>query len=149
MKRKGISKSRVIEISKIKNEPEWMTEFRVNSYKCFEELWNPSFGPELKINFDDITYYKKVGDSQNDWNKVPKEVKDTFNKLGIIEAEQKYLAGIGAQVESVVIYHNMLKELVDKNVIFCDTDTALREYPEIFEKYFNKLVKYNENKYTE
>ena len=146
--KKGINKSRVIEISKIKEEPKWMKEFRVNSYLKFEELTNPSFGPELKINFDDITYYKKIGKSQNDWDKVPKDIKDTFNKLGIIEAEQKYLAGIGAQVESEVIYHNMLKELVDKNVIFCDTDTALKEYPELFQKYFNKLVKYDENKYT-
>ena len=146
--KKGINKSRVIEISKIKNEPKWMRDFRVSSYLKFEELLNPSFGPELQINFDDITYYKKVGNSQNDWDKVPKDIKDTFNKLGIIEAEQKYLAGIGAQVESEVIYHNMLKELVEKNVIFCDTDTALREYPDLFQKYFNRLVKYDENKYT-
>ena len=146
--KKGISESIVSEISKIKNEPNWMREFRLNSYKKFEELPNPSFGPELKINFDDITYYKKVGKSERDWNKVPKEVKDTFNKLGIIEAEQKYLAGIGAQYESESIYHNMLQELVDKNVIFCDTDTALKEYPDLFKKYFNKLVKYEENKYT-
>lgn len=148
MKEKGISKSKVIEISKIKNEPKWMREFRINSYEKFKELPNPSFGPELKINFDDITYYKKVGSNEQDWDKVPKEVKDTFNKLGIIEAEQKYLAGIGAQYESESVYHNMLKELVDKNIIFCDTDTALKEYPELFKKYFNKLVKYDENKYT-
>ena len=146
--KKGISESIVNEISKIKNEPDWMKDFRLNSYKKFEELSNPSFGPELAINFDDITYYKKVGKSEKDWDKVPKEVKDTFNKLGIIEAEQKYLAGIGAQYESESIYHNMLQELVDKNVIFCDTDTALKEYPDLFKKYFNKLVKYDENKYT-
>ena len=146
--KKGINKTRVIEISKIKNESKWMTDFRVNSYKKFKELPNPSFGPELKINFDDITYYKKIGENQNDWNKVPQEVKDTFDKLGIIEAEQKYLAGIGAQYDSESVYHNMLKELNDKNVIFCDTDTALREYPELFKKYFNKLIKYDENKYT-
>ena len=145
---KGINKSKVIEISKIKKEPDWMKDFRINSYNKFEELQNPNFGPELKIDFEDITYYKKVGKSQNDWEKVPKDIKDTFNKLGIIEAEQKYLAGVGAQVESESIYHNMLKELTDKNVIFCDTDTALRKYPEIFKKYFNKLVKYDENKYT-
>jgi len=148
MKKKGINKSKVIEISKIKNEPKWMTDFRIKSYECFEEFLNPSFGPELKINFDDITYYKKVGEQKNDWDKVPKDVKDTFNKLGIIEAEQKYLSGVGAQVESESIYHNMLKELTDKNIIFCDTDTALKKYPEIFKKYFNKLVKYDENKYT-
>ena len=148
MKGKGINKSKVLEISKIKKEPKWMRDFRLNSYIKFEELTNPSFGPELKIDFDDITYYKKIGDRENDWEKVPKDIKETFNKLGIIEAEQKYLAGIGAQVESEVIYHNMLKELVDKNIIFCDTDTALKQYPELFQKYFNKLVKYEENKYT-
>ena len=148
MKKKGINKTKVIEISKIKNEPKWMRDFRTTSYECFESLCNPSFGPELKINFDDITYYKKVGERENDWDKVPKDVKDTFNKLGIIEAEQKYLAGVGAQIESESIYHNMLKELTDKNIIFCDTDTALKKYPELFQKYFNKLVKYDENKYT-
>lgn len=148
MNEKGISKSKVIEISKIKNEPKWMTNFRVNSYECFKSLNNPSFGPELKINFDDITYYKKVGQRENDWEKVPTTVKDTFDKLGIIEAEQKYLAGVGAQFESESIYHNMLSELKEKNVIFCDTDTALKLYPKIFKKYFNKLVSFDENKYT-
>lgn len=148
MREKGINKSKVIEISKIKKEPKWMTDFRIKAYEKFMELPNPSFGPELSINFDDITFYKKVGENVNDWDKVPKEVKDTFNKLGIIEAEQKYLAGIGAQFESESVYHNMLKELNDKNIIFCDTDTALKEYPELFKKYFNKLVKYDENKYT-
>ena len=145
---KGINKKIVKEISKIKDEPKWMTDFRIESFNKFQDLSNPSFGPELKIDFDDITYYKKVGKNQNDWDKVPKDVKDTFNKLGIIEAEQKYLAGVGAQVESESIYHNMLKELIDKNIIFCDTDTALKKYPELFKKYFNKLVIYDENKYT-
>ena len=148
MKEKGINKSKVIEISKLKNEPKWMRDFRVNSYNTFSELSNPSFGPELNVDFDDITYYKKVGENSRSWEDVPKEIKDTFNKLGLIEAEQKYLAGVGAQVESEAIYHNMLKELTDKNVIFCDTDTALREYPKLFKKYFNTLVKYDENKYT-
>jgi len=148
MKSKGINKTKVMEISKIKKEPKWMRDFRIDSYLKFEEFRNPSFGPELLIDFDDITYYKKVGERGNDWNKVPQDIKDTFEKLGIIEAEQKYLAGIGAQVESEVIYHNMLKELVEKNVIFCDTDTALRKHPELFKKYFNTLVKYDENKYT-
>ena len=148
MKEKGINKSKVIEISKLKNEPKWMRDFRVNSYNTFSELSNPSFGPELNVDFDDITYYKKVGDNVRSWEDVPKDIKDTFDKLGIIEAEQKYLAGIGAQVESEAIYHNMLEELIEKNVIFCDTDTALREYPDLFKKYFNTLVKYDENKYT-
>ena len=125
MDKKGINKKIVVEISKLKKEPKWMTDFRVKSYEKFESLSNPAFGPELKVSFDDITYYKKIGKNENDWDKVPADIKDTFNKLGIIEAEQKYLAGIGAQVESEAVYHNMLKELVDKNVIFCDTDTAL------------------------
>lgn len=144
----GINKKKVIEISKLKQEPKWMTKFRLDSYEIFKEMTNPTFGPELKIDFDNITYYKKIGEQSNNWEDVPKEVKDTFDKLGIIEAEQKYLAGIGAQIESESIYHNMLKELNDKNVIFCDTDTALKKYPELFEKYFNKLVRYDENKYT-
>lgn len=148
MKEKGINKSKVIEISKLKNEPRWMRDFRINSFNKFKELLNPSFGPELKIDFDDITYYKKVWKNEDDWDKVPKEIKNTFDKLGIIEAEQKYLAGVGAQYESEVIYHNMIKELVEKNVIFCDTDTALKKYPDLFKKYFNNLVKYDENKYT-
>lgn len=149
MNSKGINKTKVMEISKTKKEPKWMRDFRLNSYEKFMELSNPNFGPELKIDFDDITYYKKVGDKvQNKWEDVPVDVKNTFDKLGLPEAEQKYLAGIGAQYESEVIYHNMIKELVDKNVIFCDTDTALKEYPELFKEYFNNLVKYDENKYT-
>ena len=148
MKGRGINKSKVIEISKLKKESKWMRDFRINSYLKFEELPNPDFGPELQIDFDDITYYKKVANIENNWDNVPKDIKDTFDKLGLIEAEQKYLSGVGAQVESEVIYHNMLKELESKNIIFCDTDTALKKYPEIFKKYFNKLVKYDENKYT-
>ena len=146
---KGISKKIVESISKQKKEPKWMRDFRVQSYLKFEQIPNPIFGPELNIDFDDITYYKKVTDKvENSWDDVPSDVKDTFEKLGIPDAEKKYLAGVGAQYESEVVYHNMIKELEDKNVIFCDTDTALKKYPEIFREYFNKLVKYDENKYT-
>ena len=140
---------KVKEISKIKKEPKWMLDFRLNSYKKFIELGNPNFGPELKIDFSDITYYKRIDDKvHSNWQDVPSEARNTFCKIGLPDAEKKYLAGIGAQFESEVIYHNMLKELVDKNVIFCDIDTALKEYPEIFKEYFNHLVKYDENKYT-
>ena len=145
---KGINLETVKKISEIKKEPEWMRQFRVNSYEEFIKKENPTFGPNLNINFDDITYYKKVGEIKNNWEEVPKKVKETFDKLGIPDAEKKYLAGIGAQYESEVIYHNMLKELEEKNIIFCDTDTALKKYPELFKKYFNKLVNYQENKYT-
>ena len=146
---KGINKKIVRDISKQKGEPKWMTNFRLKSYEKFEQLANPLFGPYLDINFDAITYYKKVTEKvENSWDDVPKEVKDTFDKLGIPDAEKKYLAGVGAQYESEVVYHNMLKELEEKNIIFCDTDTAFKKYPDLFQEYFNKLVKYDENKYT-
>lgn len=149
IKTKDIDLSLVEDISKIKNEPEWMLEFRKTAYKKFLELENPSFGPNIDINYKDITYYKKVSDKVYDkWEDVDKSSYETFNKLGLIDAENKYLDGIGAQMESEVIYHSMIKELVDKNVIFCDTDTALKKHPEIFKKYFNNLVKYDENKFT-
>ena len=146
---KGISKSVVESISKQKKEPKWMRDFRVKSYLAFESISEPNFGPTININYDDITYYKKVGEKVEDnWDNVPKDARDTFCSLGIIDAEKKYLGGIGAQYESEVVYHNMLEELVNKNVIFCDTDTALKKYPKLFKKYFNTLVKYDENKYT-
>ena len=101
------------------------------------------------IDFDSINFYKRVADEVKDnWNEVDKEVKDTFDKIGLIESEKKYLDGVGAQFESEVVYHNMIQELMDKNVIFCDTDTALKKYPDLFKEYFNNLVKYDENKYT-
>ena len=146
--KKGLNKTRIKEISKIKKEPKWMRDFRLNSYEKFIQLNNPNFGPNLDIDFDNITYYKKIDEVKNNWDDVPKDIKETFDKIGLPEAEQKYLAGVGAQYESEVIYHNMIDELNEKKVIFCDTDTALREYPELFKQYFDNLVKYDENKYT-
>jgi len=144
-----LTKNKIIEISNIKNEPSWMQKFRLKSLEAFKDLPNPIFGPELKIDFDSITYYKRVDDKvHNNWDNLDSEIKNTFDEIGLIDAEKKYLGGVGAQLESEVIYHNMIKELEEKNVIFCDTDTALREHPEIFKKYFNTLVKYDENKYT-
>ena len=145
---KNINIEKVEEISKIKKEPLWMKNFRINAYKKFIELNNPNFGPKLDIDFDIINYYKKISDLKDDWNDVDKDIKDTFDKIGLIEAEHKYLDGVGAQFDSEVVYHNMLEYLEEKNVIFCDTDTALKKYPDIFKKYFNNLVKYDENKYT-
>ncbi|MCI8778073.1 MAG: Fe-S cluster assembly protein SufB [Bacilli bacterium] len=149
VKKIGLTKETIKEISKIKGEPKWMLDFRLKSLEKFLELNNPDFGPELKIDFNDINYYKRIDNKIHDnWQDVPNEARNTFNEIGLPDAEKKYLAGIGAQFESEVIYHNMLKELVDKNVIFCDTDTALKKYPELFQEYFNNLVKYDENKYT-
>ena len=149
MKELGLSQAKIKEISKIKDEPKWMLDFRINAYKKFLELPNPNFGPELTIDFKNINYYKKVIDGiKNDWNNLPSEITNTFDKIGLIDAEKKYLDGVKAQYESEVIYHSMLKELEEKKVVFCDTDTALKKYPELFKKYFNNLVKYDENKYT-
>lgn len=145
----GLSSEKIINISKTKCEPKWMTDFRLKAYETFMETANPNFGPELKIDFDEINYYKKVSDVvENDWNNVACNIKETFDNVGLIDAEKKYLDGTHAQYESEVVYSNMIKELTDKNVIFCSTDEALQKYPELFKKYFNKLVKYDENKYT-
>lgn len=145
----GLNINTVKEISKIKNEPEWMLKFRLKALDAFTKTPNPQFGPELKIDFNDITYYKRESNTiANDWNDVRTDIKDVFEGIGLPEAERRYLAGTHAQFESETIYHNMIKELVDKNIIFCDTDTALKKYPELFQKYFNQLVKYDENKYT-
>ncbi len=136
-------------ISKIKNEPNWMMEFRLKAFESFTNLEQPNFGPEIKIDFDSITYYKeRANELTNDWEKISCAIRNEFKDLGVIDAESKYLDGMGAQYDSEVIYHNMIKELESKNVIFMDTDSALKKYPELFKKYFNKLVKYNENKYT-
>ena len=136
----------VKKISKLKNEPDWMLEFRLNSLKNFFELDNPNFGPKIELDFNKINYYKKVSDEKNDWNEVNVDVKNTFKELGVIDAEEKYLCGVSNQYESEIIYHK--NKFDNKNVIFMSTDDALKKHPELFKKYFNNLVKYNENKYT-
>ena len=146
---KGLSEEKVKEISKIKCEPEWMCDFRVKAYNEFINKSLPSFGPKIDIDFDNITYYKRIDDKvHSTWNNIDKKVKKTFDDIGVTSQEKEYLDGLGVQYDSEVIYHNMIKELNDKNVIFLDTDTALKKYPDLFKKYFNKLVKYDENKFT-
>ena len=136
-------------ISTIKEEPEWMLEFRLNSFEYFKQAKEPNFGPKLKIDYDSINYYKKREEELTDnWNNISCDVRSIFDNLGVIKAEKQYLDGMGAQYDSEVIYHNMIAELKEKNIIFLDTDSALKEHPELFKKYFNKLVKYNENKFT-
>ena len=136
-------------ISSIKEEPSWMLDFRLNSYQYFVNTDEPSFGPMLNFDYDSINYYKKREEQlTNSWDNISCEVRDIFDNLGVIKAEKEHLDGMGAQYDSEVIYHNMIKELEDKNVIFLDTDSALKKHPDIFMKYFNKLVKYNENKFT-
>jgi len=147
---KGLNRGVVEFISNAKNEPDWMKEFRLKAYDAFVKLQNPSWGPDLSgIDFDEYTYYIKSSEkAENNWDDVPEEIKDTFEKLGIPEAEAKYLAGTSTQFESEVVYHNNLKELDELGVIFCDTDTAVREYPELVKEYFGKIVPYTDNKYA-
>ena len=147
---KGLTEDTIREISKIKGEPEFMLDFRLKSYHEFIKHHQPQFGPDLNwIDFQDYTYYTKVSDKiAQDWNEVPDEVKNTFDKLGIPEAEQKFLSGVTTQYESEAVYSNMLKEVTDKGVVFLDTDTGLKEHPELFKKYFGKLVPPQDNKYA-
>lgn len=135
-------------ISKLKNEPEWMLEFRLKSLECFKKSDNPNFGPEIDIDFNKINYYKKVGNNTSNWKNVSCNIRNSFKELGVIDAEEKYLDGVSNQFESEVVYHKNRSEVTEKGVIFLSTDDALQKYPDIFKKYFNNLVKYDENKYT-
>lgn len=148
--RKGLDAQVVETISRIKQEPDWMRELRLKAYDSFVKQKNPDWGPDLSgINFDEYTYYIKPSEKQGkDWDEVPETIKDTFDRLGIPEAEAKYLAGVSTQYESEVVYHNMLEEVQEKGVIFLDTDTALREHPDLVKKYFGTLVPYSDNKYA-
>ena len=147
---KGLSEEVIRAISKHKNEPEWMLEYRLKAYKKFLEMPNPDFGPDLsEINFDDFTYYIKPTEKvEKDWEDVPDTIKDTFAKLKIPEAEAKYLAGVSTQYESEVVYHNMLEEVEKAGIKFYDTDTALKLFPDLFKEYFGKVVSYADNKYA-
>ena len=145
---KGLTEEIVRQISAWKNEPEWMCEFRVKAFHQFEKMEMPNWGPDLsEIDFQDFTYYKKVSnEAERSWEDVPEEVKNTFEKLGIPEAEKKYLAGVTTQYESEAVYHNMLDEVREKGVLFLDIDSALKEYPDIFKKYFATIVPASDNK---
>lgn len=147
---KGINEAVIRAISAHKNEPKWMLEYRLKSFHMFEQLNNPTFGPDLSfIDFDQFTYFFRASDrAERSWDDVPEEIKDTFEKLGIPEAERNFLAGVSTQFESEVVYHNTMKELDELGVIYVDTDTALREYPELFKKYFGTVVPYSDNKYA-
>ncbi len=147
---KGLNADIVREISKLKHEPEWMLNFRLQSYEHFAKSKDPSFGPDLSfLDYDDYTYFIRPTDKQeNTWDKVPESIKNTFQKLGIPEAEHKFLAGVSTQYESEVVYHNMLKEVEEKGVIFLDTDTALKKHPDLFKKYFNTVVNFRDNKFS-
>ncbi len=147
---KGLNRDIVYQISKMKNEPEWMTEFRLKAYEIFLSKPTPTWGGNLgEIDFDDIFYYVRATDQQGrNWDEVPPEIKDTFDKLGIPEAEQKYLQGVGAQYDSESVYHNLRKDLEDKGVIFLDMDAALREHPDLVKEYFSTVIPSADNKFA-
>ena len=146
----GLNEDIVRQISKLKNEPEWMLEYRLKSYKAFKKLPLPNFGPDLSsLDYDTYTYFTRLSNKETQsWDEVPETVKNTFDKLGIPEAEQKYLAGVSTQYESEVVYHNMLKEVEEKGVIFLSTDMALKLYPDLFKKYFGTVVPFSDNKFS-
>ncbi|MDD2518431.1 MAG: Fe-S cluster assembly protein SufB [Bacilli bacterium] len=147
---KGLTEEIVRKISLLKQEPEWLLEYRLKAYHQFLEIPNPKWGLDLShIDLDDIYYYLKPSKGvESTWDKVPETIKNTFDKIGIIEAEDKYLSGIATQYESEVVYHNLEKELQEKGVIFLDTDSAIKRYPELFKEYFGTLVPSSDNKYA-
>jgi Fe-S cluster assembly protein SufB len=148
--KRGLNREVIAEISEIKKEPAWMREYRMKAYDYFLARPMPKWGGNLKgIDFDNIFYYLKPTETQGrDWDDVPAYIKKTFDRLGIPEAERKFLAGVSAQYESEVIYHSIREDLDKKGVIFCDCDTGLREHPEIFRQYFGTIIPANDNKFA-
>ncbi|HFC12612.1 MAG TPA: Fe-S cluster assembly protein SufB [Anaerolineae bacterium] len=147
---KGLSEKLIRYISTSKGEPQWMLDIRLDAYKHFLSRPMPTWGSDLsEIDFDDIYYYIKPSKREEDnWEDVPSYIKDTFDKLGIPQAEQKYLSGVAAQYESEVIYHNIKKSLEDKGVIFLGMDEGLKQYPEIVKEYFCSIIPYQDNKFS-
>jgi Fe-S cluster assembly protein SufB len=146
----GLTREIVEAISARKKEPKWMLDYRLKALEIFEKKAMPKWGGDLSgINFEKIHYYLQPQDKpKTDWNDVPKDIKDTFEKLGIPEAERKFLAGTGAQFESEMVYHSLQKELTKKGVVFESTDVALQKYPEIFKEYFGKVIPAHDNKFS-
>ncbi len=149
---KGLTREIVSRISAMKNEPDWMRDFRLKAYELFMAKPMPTWGDTELLNaidFADIHYFVKSTDkTERSWDDVPDDIKRTFDRLGIPEAERKFLAGVSAQYESEVVYHNVSKELEDLGVIFCDMDTAVREHPEIVQKYFATVIPAADNKFA-
>ena len=149
---KGLNEEIIREMSRIKDEPQWMLDFRLKSYSRFLKKPLPTWGGDGAlegIDFDDIYYYVKPMDGQaKDWDMVPDSIKETYEKLGIPEAERKYLAGVTAQYESEVVYHRNREDLEALGVLFCDMDTAVREYPELVQEYMGTIIPPNDNKFA-
>lgn len=147
---KGVNSDIVLQISQQKNEPSWMLDFRLKALEIFERLPMPSWGADLsQLDPNDIHYYVKPIEGQHhSWEDVPKDIKTTFEKLGIPQAEQKFLAGVGAQYESEVVYKKLQKKWADQGVIFTDMSTAVSQYPELVKKYFATIIPAHDNKFA-
>ena len=147
--RKGLDAEIVAQISEMKNKPAWMRDFRLKSLEIFESKPMPEWGGRLGINFQDIFYYLKPTDKQGKtWDEVPDSIKETFDRLGIPEAERKFLAGVKAQFESEVVYGSLQEDLSKKGVIFTDTDTAIREHADLLREYFGTVIPPTDNKFA-
>jgi Fe-S cluster assembly protein SufB len=148
--KRGLDRETVLEISRMKGEPEWMLEFRLKAYDHFLKRPMPNWGGDLSgIDFDDIFYYIRPSEKQGKtWDEVPEYIKNTFERLGIPEAERKFLAGVGAQYESEVIYHSLREDLQAQGVIFLDMDAGVREYPDLVKQYFGTVIPANDNKFA-
>jgi Fe-S cluster assembly protein SufB len=147
--RKGLDEAIVSEISEMKREPKWMRDFRLRSLKIFESKPMPRWGGNIGIDFQDIFYYLKPTEGQGKtWDDVPSEIKETFDKLGIPEAEKKFLAGVKAQFESEVVYGSLQEDLAKKGVIFTDTDTAVREHGDLVREYIGSIIPPEDNKFA-
>jgi Fe-S cluster assembly protein SufB len=147
---RGLTRATVEEISAMKDEPDWMRDFRLKALEHFQKRPMPNWGADLTgIDFDDIFYYIRPAEKQGKtWEEVPEYIKNTFEKLGIPEAERKFLAGVGAQYESEVIYHSLREDLEKQGVIFLDMDSGVREHPDLVKKYFGTIIPYNDNKFA-
>jgi len=149
---KGLSREIVERISAMKNEPDWMRAFRLRAFDVFRSKPMPAWGDTealSEIDFDDIHYFVKAGEqTERSWEDVPEDIKRTFDRLGIPEAERKFLSGVSAQYESEVVYHSVIEELEKDGVLFCDMDTAVREYPEIVKKYISTVIPVEDNKFA-
>ncbi|MEZ5941295.1 MAG: Fe-S cluster assembly protein SufB [Planctomycetaceae bacterium] len=148
--RRGLDAEIVAQISEMKGEPGWMRDFRLKSYEIFLEKPMPNWGGDMSgIDFQDIFYYVKASDRQGKtWDEVPEDIRKTYDRLGIPEAEKKYLAGVKAQYESEVIYGSLQEDLANQGVLFTDTDTALKEHPEIFREHFGTIIPPSDNKFA-
>lgn len=145
----GLSEDTVRQISALKHEPQWMLRRRLRAYRQFIKMPMPKFGPKLDIDFDSICYYATKSDKPTtDWSDLPSDIRQTYDQIGLPEAEQKYLAGLGAQYDSTIVYQNIKAEWENMGVVFLDTDTALQRYPELFKKYFGTVIPASDNKFA-